>query len=1139
MATVILQEDTDKKATAKAPPYVKKSIKEMIFIPAISDSEDLEDGSERCSQEVWVLDSKRYDVFKTEADKYDEAAKQLEDAKTNFSKAKDKATINSATKEVEVAQAKMREVLAQGLGLSETTLTPVPQGSHEKLIECYGYVNKRTFYVSARDIKKVSDTKTKGNLKFRFPVSFFEPTGKNKYTYKIDNYITDSTDGKADDNNRDVKDVNDENAGKDKRNVITRAYDGFKADLNEEWKLLDKSGQLKTKELAKAIAPSIASFLTDENYDIVDAKIKMFNEAANFSFQEYEKKQAEIIKFLSYGIKEEVKVEENSVEEKKKKEEFTHFHWGKVQLLVHEIWRDSDSDFPSRFKRIYPKIPLKQDTRKAVIDFIKKEPLPEATYDYGGGAQFMRYTANVGGKVNFDFSKGIASASFGASTQFSLAQAGAEFNRFFPDNKGTSLNFKAKVLEECFEPKLLGNGDNLYQDTAPMYAHNSSFPMPSALLNTAKQLSNIKNDSRGFKDLTSEIVIQVAGHADSTGGNTYNQNMGYRRANGIHAFYTNNHVQWLEFLKRGIWKDEERDLMELTVYMLKKHNSVAFDKVMNTKITDEGDFTSNLLEKILTAVLDYDYPPENIRSVSLRKQIKGRVILENFNIGARFNANISDKVLVEEYNSYLKQHLLRKVTDISEKDFRRFYIDTEMHPILTYGEELLKKPLQGRVAANRTVTLNMWGVVRDNQEVEKDIKFGAARIKIHGQVSGFVGANLALSGALELNTYKGITQLVAKQKVGDSVAIYNGDQIVPADDKQKANPTSTVEAFDPNLKANGEAFVGAKAEASLSAALEWQNPEKELKFGLLASIGGLVSGSAGAGIEGEFKIGFDQESKTFQVKMKASATWGLGCGGAWSLSIGVEQLYDFIILVYHKLEENDFNFVAIFEKATDSNGLPTESRTDVFKVYEAWLHKLWNDEEYGKAGAAALVGAGAAIAFSLLEDVDKLLTKFKEYKRDQEATKNLVNNVFLDEKHNTLRFAPPRVKGRMLYQIVEHKYWDGADIWDGDLYKNCEEAAIRIIKTVNHGREWQEVMEHLAIKNPDSKEYKAYDEAAKNDDPGNWIRAQEGSQFLKKLLNDFDDWNTVCDHINKLPHLQEAWKLVPQKQIPYVPYTSY
>ncbi len=32
-----------------------------------------------------------------------------------------------------------------------------------------------------------------------------------------------------------------------------------------------------------------------------------------------------------------------------------------------------------------------------------------------------------------------------------------------------------------------------------------------------------------------------------------------------------------------------------------------------------------------------------------------------------------------------------------------------------------------------------------------------------------------------------------------------------------------------------------------------------------------------------------------------------------------------------------------------------------------------------------------------------------------------------------------------------------------------KKSAIIIINTINHGREWQEVMEHLAIKDPDGK----------------------------------------------------------------------
>ncbi|MBO0591717.1 hypothetical protein I2486_09890 [Cellulophaga sp. E16_2] len=46
------------------------------------------------------------------------------------------------------------------------------------------------------------------------------------------------------------------------------------------------------------------------------------------------------------------------------------------------------------------------------------------------------------------------------------------------------------------------------------------------------------------------------------------------------------------------------------------------------------------------------------------------------------------------------------------------------------------------------------------------------------------------------------------------------------------------------------------------------------------------------------------------------------------------------------------------------------------------------------------------------------------------------------------------------------------------LYKNCEKADIMIVKTINHGREWQETMEHMAVKALDGT-YQVHDETTK------------------------------------------------------------
>ena len=97
-----------------------------------------------------------------------------------------------------------------------------------------------------------------------------------------------------------------------------------------------------------------------------------------------------------------------------------------------------------------------------------------------------------------------------------------------------------------------------------------------------------------------------------------------------------------------------------------------------------------------------------------------------------------------------------------------------------------------------------------------------------------MGATASLSAGLELNTPMGIAQLVAKKNENDQVTEYKGDKPAAA------------RGFDANITANAEVFAGAKAEASASVAVEWKNPEKTAsKFGLLASVGGMISGCWG------------------------------------------------------------------------------------------------------------------------------------------------------------------------------------------------------------------------------------------------------------------------------------------------------
>ncbi|WP_165749125.1 hypothetical protein [Cellulophaga sp. Z1A5H] len=573
-------------------------------------------------------------------------------------------------------------------------------------------------------------------------------------------------------------------------------------------------------------------------------------------------------------------------------------------------------------------------------------------------------------------------------------------------------------------------------------------------------------------------------------------------------------------------------------------DSVQFEN--NTSVIFLKKFTNDKLKDILIrelklAVKNYKYPHSNIFSTDIKskliedqnansKPLDGGVISGTF---PNLVSKVSDQRLIETYFKHTKNFIFGEVPGISEKDFKIFYIDTLVNPILSDGEGNLNVQKEGRVVANRTVGLNVYESVKRREPQDVTIKLGHGRFHVEGSVSGFVGASLNLSGGFEVNTYKGVAQLTGKKDPTEEKATAYKGKLLAATEKGKNNPSADVSLFGADAGGKASAFAGAKAEASLSIALEWTNPDKITDgWGILASVGGAVTGTAGAGLEGEFKIGFDQKTGTFQIKVKANATWGLGGGGAMSFSVGIEQLYDFVVLVYHKLEENDFNILKVFEQKLYSDNLTeSESDIDVFEVYTGWILKLWQQKDYFKA-AGALMGSSAVFGFSILQDFNDFVDELKEYGENRTETEYMAANVIANS--NMLTYVPPKVKGRMLYQLAEYKYIQIirkdrqkeidviANLVSGDLYADFEEAALIIIESITHGREWQETMEHMAVKALDGT-YQVHDETTKGTS-GRFIAVQESKQFLQnELLTDTDDWKRFENHIKTIKNLDKVW----------------
>ncbi len=432
--------------------------------------------------------------------------------------------------------------------------------------------------------------------------------------------------------------------------------------------------------------------------------------------------------------------------------------------------------------------------------------------------------------------------------------------------------------------------------------------------------------------------------------------------------------------------------------------------------------------------------------------------------------------------------------------------------VISKGEQELLINTEARNEANRRVVLKGYIVSPDSSsEIDENcvLDFGYFRMAMEGYASAFVGANVVLSGSVNVSCDP--EGLLLKGVMTDE------DKKTTEEKKEQSDR----ETFQAEAEGKGEAFAGVKAEAGLKSFLQW-NPEmiqgsdcKEL-----GNVGVAVNGSAGIGFEGEFKIGYDKESGRFTVKAKASVTLGILGGGTVDFSVGLGGLLELLKYVYQQIRDNDFSFVDFFEKSDD---------VDTYMIFVMWHVKmLQNGIDLAKKAEDEVKDAiliARIKAQEILSNWQNLIDIWGDPYQSNEEVHLLLES--LENGNGTIQYLTPEVKGRLLFFLAQHRIGNLVDdLTNLDLNHRSEWAALQIIKEcIVSKRDWQETFEHIVINanankkqaRPAKKINEKVENKSKSQAEEDYTRMEENELWLKSyLLNDADDWAEVAKRKKEL-----------------------
>lgn len=263
--------------------------------------------------------------------------------------------------------------------------------------------------------------------------------------------------------------------------------------------------------------------------------------------------------------------------------------------------------------------------------------------------------------------------------------------------------------------------------------------------------------------------------------------------------------------------------------------------------------------------------------------------------------------------------------------------------------------------------------------------------------------------------------LILSGGVGASVAIETDIGISYTGGKQGIRGIPPANRNKPGVKvragADGslDAFIGARVSVDITGEVQWLNPEGDAsdgepvtvkpgeaigEFKTMAKVGAGVTGSAGAGIKGAFKIGV--KNGNFVISARVGACWGLGGEAALSGEVGYDTIQEFFKFVSYQLKRADFHRISDFMEA------------EVYKYY-CQVYYLVIAKGADLRDYVGKIGVSLNKEFDLFKDrIDKAV------KDGSESAEQFLNNVrdeFLRKTGSWFSYSPPEVSGQINHQI--------------------------------------------------------------------------------------------------------------------------